>query len=145
MLTLPLFINLNVFPPFLSFIVLFIRCKPYSFFITNLPKIKILFKIKKPMNKIQLTHISVKEWNFLVVRSASLNILDIVVVRWFPRRRVAIFCSISPIICWFFSRNRWFSSWVSLKNSRNSNLVRTVLLTSLLWWSLCHRLAIRPG
>ena len=50
-------------------------------------KIKILFQIKKPVNKIQLTHIFVKEWTFLVVRSVSLNILIIVVVRWFPNKK----------------------------------------------------------
>ena len=80
MLTSPLSIDLNLFPPFLCFIVQFIRCKSHLFFITNLPKIKILFQIKKPVNKIYLTHISVKEWNFLVVRSASLNISNILLL-----------------------------------------------------------------
>ena len=87
MLTLSLSIDLNVFPPFLCFIIQFIRCKPHFFFITNLPKIKILFQIKKSVNKIQLTYISIKEWNFLVVRSASLNILIIVAMRWFPSKK----------------------------------------------------------
>ena len=64
-----------------------IRCKPYFFFFTNLPKIKMLFQIKNPINKIQLTHISIKEWNFLVARSVSLNILIIVVVIWFPSKK----------------------------------------------------------
>ena len=142
MLTLLLFINLNVFPPFLSFIVQFIRCKTYSFFIKNLPKIKILFKIKKPMNKIQLTHFSIKEWNFLVVRSASLNILNIVVVRWFPSKKSSNLLPDFTYNLLNFFKNCWFSSWVSL---RNSNLVRTVLSMSLLWWSLSHWLAIRTG
>ena len=143
MLTSPLSIDLNGFPPFLCFIVQFIICKPYSFFITNLPKIKILFQIKKPINKIQLTDISIKEWNFLVVRSMSLNILIIVVVRWFPSKKLAIICLISPIICWLFSWNYWFSSRASSRNLRNLALVRTVLSTSFLWWSLSRRLAIR--
>ena len=142
MLTSLLSIDLNVFPPFLCFIVQFIKCKPYS--ITNLPKIKILFQINKPINKIQLTHISLKEWNFLVVRSTSLNILIVVVVRWFPSKKLAIICLISPIICWLFSWNCWFSSWASSRNLRNSALVSTMLLTSLLWWSPSHRLAIKP-
>ena len=42
--------------------------------------------IHKEITGIQLTHISIKEWNFLVVRSVSLNILIIVVVRWFPSK-----------------------------------------------------------
>ena len=87
MFTSSLSIYLNVFPPFLCFIIQFIRCKPHLFFITNLPKIKILFQIKKLVNKIHLTHIFVKEWNFLVVRSASLNISNIVVARWFPSKK----------------------------------------------------------
>ena len=147
MLTSPLSIDLNVFPSFLCFIAQFIKCNPYS--ITNLPKIKILFQIKKPINKIQLTHISLKEWNFLVVRNTSLNILIIVVVRWFPSKKLAIICLISPIICWLFSWNCWFSSWASSQNLRNSALVRIMLSMllplSLLWWSLSHQLAIKPG
>ena len=79
-------IDLNIFPPFFYFIVQFIKCKLHFFFITNLPKIKILFQIKKSINKIQLTHISIKEWNILVVRNTSLNILITVVVRWFPSK-----------------------------------------------------------
>ena len=87
MLTSSLSIDLNVFLTFLCFIIQFIRCKLHFFFITNLPKIKILFQIKKSVNKTQLTHISVKEWNFLVVWSASLNILIVVVVRWFSIKK----------------------------------------------------------
>ena len=69
----------------------FISRRPHFFFITNLSKIKILFQIKKSVNKIQLTHISTKELNFLVVRSTSLNILIIVVVRWFPSNKSSNF------------------------------------------------------
>ena len=38
---------------------------------------------------VELTHIyiSIKEWNFLIVRSASFNILIIVVVKWFPSKK----------------------------------------------------------
>ena len=87
MLTLSFSIDLNDFPQFLCFIIQFIRCQPHFFFIKNLPKIIIPFQIKKPVDKNQLTHISIKEWNFLIVRSVSLNILIIVVVRWFPSKK----------------------------------------------------------
>ena len=77
MLTSPLSIDLNVFPPFLCFIVQFIWCKPHFFIITNLPKIKILFQIKKSVNKIQFAffffspHYSIpKCYNYSILSSS---------------------------------------------------------------------------
>ena len=87
MLTSTLFINLYVYPPFFYFTIQFIKCKWYFFFFKNIPKIKILFQIKKLVNKIQLTCLSIKECNFLVFMSASISILISVVVRWFSSKK----------------------------------------------------------
>ena len=151
MFTSSLSTDLNVFPLFFYFIIQFIRCKPYSFFITNLSKIKIFFQIKKSVNKIQLTHISIIEWNFFVIKSASLNILIIVVVRWFPSNKSSNFLldfTYNLLILLKKKKIWWFSSRALSQNSRNSTQVRTMLsmslLPSLLWWLPSCQLAIKP-
>ena len=145
MLTLSLSIDLNVFLPFLYLIVQFIKYKPHFFFITNLPKIKIPFQIKKPINKIQLAYISIKEWNFLVVRSVSLNILIIVAMRWFPSKKSSnLLLDLAYILLTLLKKLLILITSLFMK-LKELNLVRIVFSTSLLWWSFSYQLAIRPG
>ena len=134
MLTSTLSINLNVLPQFLYFIVQHIKCTLYSFFITNLPKIKTFFQIKKPINKFQLAHHPIKEWNILVFRSVFLSILIGVAMGLFPARGVATAGYSLHNTCW---ASCW--SWMN-------SFLRTYALTfRLLELLLSCLVAIRLG
>ena len=120
--------------------VQFISCKPHFFFITNLLKIKILFQIKKPVNKIQLIHIFVTEWNFLVVRSASLNILIIVIARWFPSKK-----SSNLLLDFSYNLPTLFMKLVELSPSVNCvfNIVIVVVVVTIT--SVSHKTSVIQG
>jgi len=100
----------------------------------KLPKIKILLQIKKLVNKIQLTHISIKEWNFLIVRSVSLYILIIIVVIWFPSNK-----SCNPLPDFTHTFLSVFTKMVGLSPSENYvfNFIFVVMVVTMS--SIRHR------
>ena len=129
-----------VFGLSICFIIQFIRCKPHFFFITNLPKIKILFQIKKPVNKIQLTHIYIKEWNFLVVRNASLNVLIIVVVRRFPSKK-----SSNHLLDFSYNLLTLFTKLVELSLSENCVFNFVVAVVVVIVSRISHQTRVCQG